>query len=100
MKLNEEEKRFIMHWAIDYKNAYQAALCYYKVSIMRYPEKKTLEEVSKSFEFMCDTYGGYKFWYGVLFGLLHCASFNVRNEIYAACSHALQNITNAAYCSK
>lgn len=100
MKLNEDEKRFILHWAIDYKNAYQAALSYYKASIMPYPEKKTLEEVSKSYEFMCDAYGGYKFWYGVLFGLLHCASLAVRNTIYAACSHALTNIINAAYNTK
>ena len=100
MKLNEDEKRFIYHWAIDYKSAYQAALYYYKASRVRYPEKKTIEEVTSSLEIICQQYGNYKFWYGVLFGLIHCASLSVRDTIYAACSHALTNIINAAYNTK
>ena len=97
MKLNEEEKRFILHWAIDYKNALQAALAYNKTWRTAYKPNQSIEEVTASLEFMGQEYGHYKFWYGVLYGLIHCASFGVRNTIYAACSHALQNITNAAY---
>lgn len=99
MKLNEDEKRFIYHWTIAYKNALQCARAYCKSWRNAYRVKKSLEEVTTSLEFMGQEYGNYKYWYGVLRGLLNCASFNVRNEIYTACSRSLQNITNAAYSS-
>lgn len=97
MKLNEDEKRFILLWAIDYKNAYHAAKSYCRVSHIVYPDKKTLEDATSDFERLVTEYGHFKFWYGVLFGLLHCPSYNVRNTIYEACRRSLQNITNASY---
>jgi len=97
MKLNEDEKRFIYHWKIDYKNAYQAAKSYCRISHIVSPVKKTLEETIADIERIYDAHSQYKFWSGVLLGLLHITSYNVRNTIYAACSRSLQNITNAAY---
>ena len=98
MKLNEEEIKFVHHWAINYKNAYHAARNYRKKYIKyAYNPKMTIDELTENLEESAKMLAHYKYWHGVMMGMLHAMSYKVRITIYAACSRALGTLTEEAY---
>ena len=98
MKLNEDEKRFVKCWARNFAEAIKSARAFHDRPRPEYEPSAISDYVLEMTEKANELYASYKYWYGIMFGMIQAMSLDIRISIYDACSHALNNITNAAYC--
>lgn len=97
MKLNIEEQTFVHRWALDYVSALKCARAYRDNLHREYKPKMEVDEITGELDKSMLLYADYRFWYGVLLGLIHGMSYKVRLEIYSSCYRALQYLTEEAY---
>lgn len=97
MKLNVEEQNFIHRWSWNYPSALKSARKYRECRRVEYIPNKTLEDVEEDLQRYCALYASYKYWYGIMFGMIQAMSFKVRISIYGACLKALNHLEEEAY---
>lgn len=100
MKLNQEEKRFVKCWARNFAEAIKCSEQYRKCFHVDFESNEKIADMQIELEDYLYNYASYKYWYGILFGMIQAMSLDIRIGIYDACSHALNNITSAAYNTK
>lgn len=97
MKLNVEEQNFIHRWSWNYVTALKHAREFHDKAHSEYNPKKTIDDVTDELQRYANLYASYKYWYGIMFGMIQGMSFHIRITIYGACLKALNHLQEEAY---
>ena len=97
MKLNLEEQTFVHRWSMDYVHALKCARAYRDNLHREHNPKIEDDEITGELDKAMFLYADYRYWSGVLLGLIHGMSYKVRLEIYSSCYRAIQYLTDEAH---
>lgn len=97
MKLNIEEQNFVYRWSKNYPEAIKSARKYHEEANAEYNPKTSIAEMTEEIESHMYHYASYKYWYGIMFGMIQGMSFKVNIQIYGACLRALKHLEEEAY---
>lgn len=97
MKLNVEEQNFIHRWSWNYVSAIKSARAFHDNAHGEYNPKKEISEVTEDLERYASLYANFKYWYGLMFGMIQAMSFRVNMQIYKACYRALDHLHEEAF---